>query len=62
MNNNAIAKKMAAFGQREAAAMRQLAKVQQDRCEFLSGLVPDAGLDDETVAASVAPKDGGGQN
>jgi len=61
MDGNAIAKKLAAFGQKEAALMRQLAKVQADRCEFLTGLAPDAGLDDDAMAAASAPKDDGGK-
>lgn len=57
MNNNEIAAKLADFGRREARALKALNKVHRQRCEFLSGLACNAGLDPEVEAQSVAPKE-----
>ena len=57
MDHNEIATKLAGFGRREARLMRQLAKVQAERCKFLSGLAGQAGLQPDVAAQSVAPKD-----
>ena len=38
-------------------ATLQLAKVQAERCKFLSGLAGQAGLQPDVAAQSVAPKD-----
>lgn len=59
MDKNEIARKLAGYGRREARAMKSLAKVQTERCQFLSGLACDAGLEPEVEAQSVAPKDRG---
>jgi hypothetical protein len=57
MDHNEIATKLAGFGRREARLMRKLAKVQAERCKFLSGLAGQAGLQPDVAAQSVAPKD-----
>lgn len=59
MDRNEIARKMSDFGRREARAMKMLAKVQEERCKFLCGLAPNAGLAPSVQAQSVAPKDRG---
>lgn len=61
MDKNAIAKRLAALGHQEAACTRQLIRIQAERCRLLSDAIPDAGLDDDTVIAASAPKDGGGR-
>lgn len=57
MNNNAIAVALARFGRREARALAALKQVQEERCAFLCGLAPGAGLSPDVEAQSVAPKD-----
>ena len=57
--NDQIARKMAQFGRREARLLAALREVQEDRCEYLQSLMPDAGLSDDVTAFGVAPKDRG---
>lgn len=57
--NDQIARKLAQFGRREARALAALRQVQEERCDYLQGLMPDAGLSDDVTAFSVAPKDRG---
>lgn len=66
MDTNAIARKLASLGKEEAAALRmldraklRLAVIHVQRCEFLQTVakLPDAGLDGETAALVVVPKD-----
>lgn len=57
MDKNEVAKTLAKLGKQEAKLMAKLAEVQAERCAFLQSLVPDADLDPEVVAFSVAPKD-----
>jgi len=57
MNNNAIARKMAEFGKREAVALGLLQRVHDERCAFLQSLIPQAGLDSEVTTLATEPKD-----
>jgi hypothetical protein len=60
MDKNEVARELAGLGQEEARLMRKLAKVQAKRCNLLSSCINEAGLDDETLSAARASKDGGG--
>ena len=66
MDTNAIARRLAALGREEAAALKlmeraqaRIADIASQRCAFLKTVasLPDAGLDDETIAYVVVPKD-----
>ncbi len=66
MDTNAIARKLASFGREEAAALRMMDRaklrlevIAAQRCDFLQTVasLPDAGLDDETAAYVVRPKE-----
>jgi hypothetical protein len=58
-SHDQIARKMAQFGRREARATAALRQVQEERCEYLQSLMPEAQLSDDVTAFSVAPKDRG---
>lgn len=57
MDNNAVAKKLAALGRKRASLMRQLERVDAEQCELLKSCMDQFDLSDEVIAFSVAPKD-----
>ena len=66
MDTNAIARKLAAYGREEAAALRMLERaksrlhaIHAQRCDFLQTVakLPDANLDGDVIAYVVVPKD-----
>lgn len=59
MNRNAIAKQLSAFGRREHALMKQLARVQAERCALLCEVAQaeETALDREVVPTVIEPKD-----
>lgn len=57
MDNNVTARKLAELGKREAGLMRQLARVQAERCALLQSVAQESALDADVVALSIAPKD-----
>jgi acetyl/propionyl-CoA carboxylase alpha subunit len=66
MDHNAIARKLAALGREETAALRMMDRaklrlevIAAQRCEFLHTVakLPDVTLDDETTAYVVRPKE-----
>jgi hypothetical protein len=63
MNKDKIAKELAELGQEESRLMHALIKVQKRRCKLLSEVAchADTGLEPDVAAASIAPKDDGGE-
>lgn len=61
MDTNAIARRLSALGREEAALMRQLARIQKERCKLLCEGVTmhgaDLGLSEGVTAEVVEPKD-----
>lgn len=59
MDHNEIAKKLAALGKQEHAALRKLNKVAAERCALLTEVVESgtAGLSPDTVETVIEPKE-----
>ena len=59
MDKNETARTLAKLGRQEARLMAKLGKVQAERCEVLQCIAqtPQAGLDPDVVAFSIAPKE-----
>ena len=61
MDTNATARRLSALGREEAALMRQLARIQKERCKLLCEGVAlhgtDLGLSEGVTTEVVAPKE-----